>query len=89
MAQTGVLLAVAVLVGVFLAPQVRLLAPAAEAAVSRRSVIDALRPQLLSGIVGGLVGGMAISVFSLILLPHLPAEFVAAAKKLSLPLLLT
>ena len=87
LAQTGVLLAVAVLVGVFLAPQVRLSAPAAEAAVSRRSVIDAFRPQLLSGIAGGLVGGMAISVFSLILLPHLPAEFVAAARKLSLPLL--
>ncbi len=86
LAQTGVLLAVAVLVGVFLAPQVGLSAPAAEAAVSHRSVIDALRPQLLPGIAGGLVGGVAISAFSLILLPHLPAEFVAAGRKLSPPL---
>ena len=84
--QTSVLLAVAVLGGVFLAPQVGLSAPAAEAAVSHRSVIDAIRPQLLPGIAGGLVGGVAISVFSLILLPHLPAEFVAAGRKLSLPL---
>ncbi len=84
--QTSVLLVVAVLVGVFLAPQVGLSAPAAEAAVSRRSVIDALRPQLLPGIGGGLAGGIAISAFSLMLLPHLPAEFVAAGRKLSLPL---
>ncbi len=87
LAQTGVLMAVAVFVGVFLAPQVKLSAPAAEAAVSRRSVIDALRPQILWGIGGGLVGGVVLFVFTLILIPHLPEEFVAVTRKLSLPLL--
>ena len=87
LAQTAVLLAVAVFLGVVLAPKVGLSAPAAEAAVMHRSVIEALRPQILPGITGGLVGGMAIAAVSLILLPHLPAEFVVAAKKLSPPLL--
>lgn len=85
--QTGVLMAVAVLIGVFLGPQVRLSSPAAEAAVSRRSIIDALRPQIAPGLMGGIIGGVAISVFSLIFLSHLPTEFVAEVRKFSLPLL--
>ena len=86
LAQTGVLLAVAVLIGVFLASRVGLRAPVAEAIVSRRSIMAALRPQLGPGIVGGLVGGLAVSIVALLLLPYVPEEFVAAARRLSLPL---
>ncbi len=85
-AQTGGFLALAVALGVFLARRVGLSAPAAEALVSRRRSWGELRPQILPGITGGIAGGLAIVFFSSIMLPYLPPEFVAAAKKLTLPL---
>ena len=86
-AQATVLLTVAVLLGRALTPQVGLSAPALEAAVTHRSIVDALKPQIIPGITGGVVGGLAISALSVIFLPHLPAAFVTATKQLSLPAL--
>jgi hypothetical protein len=83
--QTGLILAVAVLIGVFLAPQVGLRAPAAQAAVNRQSLMAALRPQIRPGIVGGIAGGVGISVVAFLFLPLLPLEFIEAARRLSLP----
>jgi membrane protease YdiL (CAAX protease family) len=83
--QTGVFLALAVTAGVFLAPRVGLSAPAAEALVSRRNTWKALRRQILPGIVGGIAGGLAISLFGAIMLPYLPPEFIVAGKNLAIP----
>ena len=80
------MLAVAVLLGLFLSPQVGLAAPAAHAAAHGQPVLAALKPQLRPGIVGGIVGGAGISLCALLFLPHLPPEFVAAGRKLSLPI---
>jgi membrane protease YdiL (CAAX protease family) len=60
LAQSSVLLALAVWSGVALAPRVGLRAPAFEAAVTGRSVASALRPQLLPGLVAGVAGGAAL-----------------------------
>lgn len=60
LAQSSVLLALAVWAGVALAPKVGLRAPAFEAAVTARSVASALRPQLLPGLVAGVLGGAAL-----------------------------
>jgi hypothetical protein len=84
--QTGLMLAVAVLIGLFLAPQVGLGAPVARAVVKRESVMAALRPQIRPGIVGGVIGGAGISVVAWLFLPLLPEEFIAAGRELSLPL---
>lgn len=59
-AQSSVLVALAVGSGVALAPKVGLGAPAFEAAVTGRSIASALRPQLLPGLVAGVLGGAAL-----------------------------
>ena len=84
--QTGVFIALAVTLGVFLAQRVGLSAPVVEALVSGRRASIALRPQILPGIAGGIVGGLAIVLVSAIMLPILPPEFVAAGEKLTMPL---
>lgn len=53
-AQAGLFLAILVWVGVAFAPKVGLRAPAFEALVKGQSVAQALRPQLLPGIIAGL-----------------------------------
>src|SRR5688500_13452603 len=56
--QPTLLLAVAVLLGVILAPKVRLSAPFAEALATRGEAVSALRRQVLPGLVGGALGGL-------------------------------
>ncbi len=75
--QPGILLALAVLAGVALAPKVGLSSPAAEAAASGGPVWSALRPQIMPGIIGGLLGGGAIVAATLSAKPFLSAETVA------------
>ena len=58
--QPSLLLAIAVVVGVFLAPRVGLAAPVANAIASRSSIGSALKPQLLPGLIGGIIGGTLI-----------------------------
>lgn len=59
-AQSALLVALAVWAGVVLAPKVGLRAPAFEAAVTARSIASALRPQFLPGLVAGAVGGAGL-----------------------------
>jgi hypothetical protein len=77
--QPAVLLAIAVLIGVVLAPKVGLSAPVAEsiaaAAVSR--VASALRPQLLPGVLGSLVGAASVILSAAVLKPFISAEILA------------
>lgn len=72
--QPSVLLAVAVFVGVLLAPKLGLSAPLAEAWANRGDKLAALRPQVMPGIVGGLVGGVAIVLAGLAARQFLPTE---------------
>ena len=60
LAQSALLVALAVWSGVVLAPKVGLRAPAFEAAVTARSIASALRPQFLPGLVAGALGGAGI-----------------------------
>lgn len=65
-AQTAALLALAVAVGVRLAPRVGLCAPALSAWVAGQPVAPALRPQLLPGVCGGLAGAAWLWGLSLV-----------------------
>lgn len=60
LAQSALLVALAVWSGVALAPKVGLRAPAFEAAVTDRSIAFALRPQFLPGLVAGALAGVAL-----------------------------
>ena len=60
LAQSALLLAIAVWCGVALAPKIGLGAPAFQAAVTFRAVGPALRPQLLPGLIAGALGGAAL-----------------------------
>lgn len=73
MAQSGALLALAVWTGLSLAAQAGLRAPAFEAWAERSDVLAALRPQLLPGVVGALLGG----AWLLLLARWQPAELAA------------
>jgi hypothetical protein len=75
--QPGILLALAVLAGVALAPKVGLSSPAAEAAASGTPVGPAFKPQIVPGIIGGLLGGGGIVAAMLLAKPFLTAETVA------------
>lgn len=74
--QPAVLLAVAVLVGVALAPKVGLSSPVAEAAASGGDPISAFKPQIIPGIAGGLAGGVSLVLIASILKPFLSPEIL-------------
>ncbi len=82
LAQGAVFLALAVWVGVTLAPKVGLRAPAFEALVGADSVTAALRPQWVPGLLGGLAGGALLAIFS----HATPPALVAAGQDIALPL---
>ena len=65
------------LAGVALAPKVGLSSPAAEAAASGGSVWPTFKPQIVPGIMGGLLGGGAIVAVTLSAKPSLSAETAA------------
>jgi membrane protease YdiL (CAAX protease family) len=60
LAQSALLLALAVWAGVGLAPSVGLRAPAFEAGVTGRPIGPALRPQLVPGLIAGVLGGILL-----------------------------
>ena len=74
--QPAVLVGVAVLIGVALAPKIGLSAPAAEALAAGEQVLPALRPQLIPGVLGGVIGALAILVTHAVFKPLLTAETV-------------
>ena len=82
LAQSATLLALAVWAGIALAPAVGLRAPAFEAAVSRRPIAPALRPQLLPGVTAGLCGGAVLFTAGRLA----PAAITAAQKQFDLNL---
>lgn len=82
--QPIVLMSVAVLVGVVLAPKVGLSSPAAEAVAGNGHPVGrALRPQIIPALIGGLAGGGAIILIWFLLKPLLPPQFVAQNAELN------
>ena len=81
--QPTVLLAVAVLAGVLLAPKVGLTAPFAESLAAGRRAAPKLRPQLVPGVLGALIGGSAILLTAVIVKPFLTAETIELTEKFS------
>jgi membrane protease YdiL (CAAX protease family) len=87
--QTAFLLTIAIFIGIQLAHRVGLSAPAAEALAKGNSFVSALKPQVLPGLMAGLIAGVAILTSWLLFRPILPLVFVTRAEKLnsSMPLL--
>jgi membrane protease YdiL (CAAX protease family) len=82
--QPTVLLSVAVLIGIGLAPKVGLSAPVAEAAAGNGQQLGSvLKPQIIPALIGGFAGGSAIILIWLLLKPFLPPEFVARSAELN------
>jgi hypothetical protein len=79
--QPALLLVVAVLTGVLLAPKVGLSAPFTESLVAGRRAVPALRPQLLPAVLGGLIGGSAILLTAAVVKPFLTAETLEILEK--------
>ncbi|MFQ4138056.1 CPBP family intramembrane glutamic endopeptidase [Nodosilinea sp. PGN35] len=76
--QPTVLLSVAVLIGVLLTHRLGLRAPGAEALAAGRSWRQAMVPQLLPGVVGGLISGALLTAIALLSRPLLPPAYGAA-----------
>lgn len=76
--QPTILLSLAVLAGVQLAQRVGLSAPVAEAVVQRQSWRQAIAPQLLPGLIGGLASGGALVAIAALAQPWLPPAYLAA-----------
>lgn len=77
--QPAVLMSFAVVIGIWLAPQVGLHAPVAEAIAERKSFTLALLHQFLPGVIPGLLSGVAIVLSWIIAKPFLPVEFLSKA----------
>jgi len=82
LAQSTLLVALAVWTGVALGPTVGLRAPVAEAAVTLRSLAPALEPQLLPGITGGLSGGILLFAVN----RQAPAALAGLQERFAVPL---
>lgn len=81
-AQSVVLILFAAAIGSLLSFKVGLRAPAISAILTRGNVYDALRPQLLPGVIGGVIGALVILGFY----AFAPADLAAIQSKSSIPL---
>lgn len=80
--QPGLILALAVFVGVALAHRVGLSAPFAEALATHGDIWPALKRQIPAGIIGGLAGGASLVFVSLLFRPFLSFETLDRIDKL-------
>ena len=74
--QPAVLLVAAVLIGIALAPRVGLSAPAAESLAAGGRVLPDLRPQVVPGLLGSMIGALAILLTAAALKPFFTFETV-------------
>lgn len=79
--QPTALVGVAVLVGVALAPKVGLAAPASESLAAGRPFLQDLRPQLIPGVLGAIIGGLSILLTHAVFKPLLTTETVERVSK--------
>ena len=81
--QPTILLTLAIFAGLQLAPAVGLSAPAAEALARGNSFLSALKPQVVPGLIAGVIGGVAILSTWVLFRPILPPVFVTRAESLN------
>lgn len=74
--QPAVLLFAAVLLGIALAPKVGLSAPVAEALAAGGRVLPVLRPQIVPGVLGAVIGALTILLTAAVFNPFLTIETV-------------
>ena len=86
LAQSALLLAIAVLIGLFAAPKVGLTVPVAEAFVAGRPWWSQLRRQLWPAVVGAALGALILLLYRL-LQPIIMPEVLIASRDGDLPLL--
>jgi hypothetical protein len=79
--QHAVLIAFASATGVALARTVGLSAPVAEAIAARTPIWEAIRPQIVPGIIGGLAGGLSIVVIAYISRSYLAPEITQKSEE--------
>ena len=79
--QPTVIVTVAVLVGVALAAKVGLHAPAAEAAANGEDLLAKIKPQILPGVIAGLLSGVAIVLSWVVAKPFFTDEFIERAEQ--------
>lgn len=83
LAQSAVLVGLAVWAGVAMSPTVGLHAPVFEAAVTSRPVLPALKPQALAGLIAGAFAGALLLAFS----RYSPAAIAVVQDRFNPPLL--
>ena len=81
--QSALLVVLAAWVGVALAPKVGLRAPAFEADVTSRPIALALTPQLIPGVIAGVLSGMVLFAIG----PFAPTDLVEVQERFNPPLL--
>ena len=81
--QPTILLTIAIFAGLKLAPTVGLSAPAAEALAKGNGFISALKPQVVPGLIGGLIAGVAILSCWVVFRSVLPPVFITRAERLN------
>src|SRR5262245_166583 len=79
--QPSVLLGLAVLLGVVLAPKVDLSAPVAEAIARRLPIAPGFKPQIVPGIIGGAIGATFVVLCGAVLRPFLAGEIIERTEK--------
>ena len=83
--QSSFLLLFMLVVGSIFSRKVNLHAPVIVALTSSHNALSALKPQIFPAIKGGILGGILITVFFDLMSSELPAEFLSAAEKLTIP----
>ncbi|MBE9141818.1 CPBP family intramembrane glutamic endopeptidase [Planktothrix mougeotii] len=81
--QPFILLSIAVFVGVKLAHKVNLFAPGFEAIASGNSPFLPLKPQIIPGLIGGLITGLTLPFIFQLAKPFLPEDFLKNATQFS------
>ncbi|MFK7801824.1 MAG: CPBP family glutamic-type intramembrane protease [Anaerolineae bacterium] len=79
------LLILMVLLGSYFARRVNLKAPVISAVGDSERLIQALKPQIVPAVLGGILGGVILILFFSGMSRYLPAEFLSAGKQLTLP----
>jgi hypothetical protein len=79
--QPTVLVGIAVLIGVILAPRVGLSAPVSEAVAAGERTFKPLVPQLIPGLLGGLIGGVLIVLTTAVFKPLLGTQTIERVSK--------
>jgi len=78
--QPAVITSLAVAIGCWLSGKVGLHSPAAEAAANGEPIPAKLKPQILPGVIAGLVSGVAIIASWVVAKPFFSAEFITRAE---------